>query len=73
MTTSERPVRPAAGSGIVTTDAAPAPLVLAPGSWQWRLVQRAERLHALGKPAILLVKLGDCPPNFWKYSQDGSA
>lgn len=48
-----------------------APLVLPADSWQARLVRKAEALHRLGKPVILLVKLGDCVPNWLKTVPDG--
>jgi hypothetical protein len=50
---------------------ASAPLVLAFDSWEARLVRKARLLHALGKPVILLVKLGDCVPNWLKTVPDG--
>lgn len=50
----------------------PAPIVLAPDSWEARLVRKARLLHALGKPVILLVKLGDCTPNWFRTVADGT-
>lgn len=50
----------------------PVPLVLAHDSWQARLVRKAEALHRLGKPVILLVKLGDCVPNWFRTVADGT-
>ncbi len=48
-----------------------APLVLAADSWQARLVRKAEALHALRKPGILVVKTGDGPVTFWRVVPDG--
>lgn len=44
----------------------PMPLVLQWESWQARLVRKAEILHALGKPCIMVIRLGDCPPHWFK-------
>lgn len=49
----------------------PAPIVLAPGSWEARLVLYLRRLHAAGKPSILVLKLGDQPVNWFRCIPDG--
>lgn len=59
MTTVEIPVKAKA-----------APIVLMPDSWQARLVRKAEAMHALGKPVILVVRCGDCPPHWFRTVLD---
>jgi hypothetical protein len=64
-------IRKATPDQIGPAASASAPLVLASDSWEARLVRKARLLHALGKPVILLVKLGDCVPNWLKTVPDG--
>lgn len=60
----------AAGTGLVVAPVE-RPITLEPGSWQWRLVKKAESLHSVGKPVILVLRLGDQPPNWLKCVPDG--
>lgn len=57
-----------AGTGFTPS---PPPLMLAADSWEARLIRQARLLHSAGKPVILVLRLGDCPPNWLRTVQNG--
>lgn len=60
---SNAPAAPAYAKPVLTT--------LNPGSWEERLIRRLRVLHAQKKPCIVVVKVGDCPPNWFTTVPDG--
>jgi hypothetical protein len=50
---------------------AAAPIVLQPGTWQYKLMLYLNRLQLQGKPTTIVIRLGDCPVNWLRGVPDG--